>query len=71
MPKPDGGSAFPIVLPSSEPVRSPGITVRDYFAGQFLSSMRVAGHIAPDVIADRCYAMADAMLAARAKEDGQ
>jgi hypothetical protein len=44
------------------------MSLRDYFAGQFLTTIQIHGAGAPaDDIAKQCYAMADAMLAERAK----
>lgn len=45
-----------------------GMSLRDYFAGQFLTTVQIhsAGISAMDV-AQQCYVMADAMLAERAK----
>jgi hypothetical protein len=56
--KDDGGPAFPALT-------HPGMSLRDWFAGQVLASP-----IDDDADADlarRCYAIADAMLAARKK----
>jgi hypothetical protein len=69
-----GGSAFPIPgmagLPNGETIwPDSGMTLRDYFASEELSSIHgktICG--APeyyDRIADHCYRMADAMLRAR------
>lgn len=62
----DGGPAFPS-KPLTFPYPSPGMSLRDWFAGQ---QLRVIGSGWPNAenmgrIADDCYAMADAMLAAR------
>lgn len=45
-----------------------GMSLRDYFAGQFLTTVQMhgSGILAVDV-AHQCYVMADAMLAERAK----
>jgi hypothetical protein len=59
--------AFPV---ASDGVFEEGMTLRDYFAAQALSSLvglfAEGGHSAGAVAAD-CYAIADAMLAERAK----
>lgn len=64
----DGGPAFPNECPPG----STGMTLRDYFAakamqGELSAQCEETGHYAPDgkALADRCYAFADAMLAAR------
>lgn len=76
MTKNDGGRAFPVALPNasaSGPMvqQMPGLSLRDYFAGQAL-----AGLVASDNsnwggcedAAGWCYEMADAMLRAREGE---
>lgn len=68
-----GGSAFPTEwqAPDGRIARCVGMTLRDYFAGQALSEF--ANYVFVDkpetftVVAKHCYAMADAMLAERAK----
>jgi len=54
-------AAFPISR-ETEGWHNPGMSLRDWFAGQFLAS-----GITTD--AERCYAMADAMLKARENKD--
>ena len=44
------------------------MSLRDYFAGQFLTTVVIEGGSLASDIAKNCYAMADAMLAERAKE---
>ena len=64
----DGGAAFPCEGgPESGLHPDPGMSLRDYFAGQAL-----AGWLAvtdspppPEMAAKRCYSYADAMIAAR------
>ena len=59
-------------------MRDPGMTLRDWFAGQALAStMRLVtshesapGEGMAQTFARRAYEMADAMLAAREKSDG-
>lgn len=68
----DGGPAFPqnefcFAAPSRD-----GMSLRDWFAGQALASIaRLTPAFSPDTMereqARRCYALADAMLAVRAK----
>ena len=62
----DGGPAFPgFDLINQEGRRNPaGMTLRDYFAGQALTPSVQFGE-SPRQLADRCYQMADAMVAAR------
>jgi len=68
-PKPDGGPAFPIQCHLGD--HHHGLSLRDYFAGQAL--LRVhdeGGRYGPDgvkQVAKYSYAMADAMIAERAK----
>ena len=65
MDKDNGGSIFPI--PNANWF---GLTKRDYFAGQYLSTFRIGP--GPDAftaaqVAEKCAAVADAMLAELAK----
>ena len=65
-PKPDGGAAFPHPSQdfkeyvSQEP--EPGMTLRDYFAGQALSGLIAhdgSNPITEKQVAERCYQMAE------------
>lgn len=72
----DGGAAFPRVVGTKFDARSgvpveqdvcPGMTLRDWFAGQALAGSSVS-EFADDqfrLLAKRSYAIADAMIAAR------
>ena len=42
-----------------------GMSLRDWFAGQFLTTAEIMGTADSNEIATACYKMADAMLAAR------
>lgn len=69
----NGEPAFPCEAYASphdtEPSKFPGMTLRDWFAGQALSSMTVAPDYSKGpcnfAMAERAYCIADAMLAAR------
>ena len=76
----DGGGAYPCTPPDGNPnayamfPSSPGMTLRDYFAGQALAGWLASfgeGARHPvdvdhgDFVADCSYKMADAMIAAR------
>ena len=59
-----------------EPVKYPGMTLRDYFAGQFATSIPIRswddenGNSPPNVFelwAKACYAASDALMKERAK----
>lgn len=69
----DGGTAFPIVHPNGAGVQYFGMSLRDYFAAKsingMLSALDAAGlnYSNPVMMAEHAYAMADAMLAERAK----
>ena len=57
----DGGPAFPSdYIPGT--ATTPGMTLRDWFAGQALTGAVQFGEN-PRRLADRCYEIADAMLA--------
>ena len=73
----DNPQAFPLAT-TAETIDTPGMTLRDWFAGQALAStMRLVtsyesapGEGMAQTFARRAYEMADAMLAAREKSDG-
>lgn len=66
-------SAFPSVCMNDpgHPASAPGMSLRDWFAGQalvgFIASPALASLAANEIAAD-AYALADAMLAARTKD---
>ncbi len=65
---PNGGPAFPCPTYQLDPrdnVR--GMTLRDWFAGQALAGM-LSGRASTESVSAGAYAIADAMLAERAKE---
>lgn len=70
----DGGPAFPVTLDHHGCAGAYGMTLRDYFAGQFICGIAV--HTEDEEIetwrhknvAKWAYAQADAMLKARNKE---
>lgn len=65
----NGGPAFPNITPDMLVDGGPGMSLRDYFAAQFLTTIVItskSGALSGD-IARQCYAMADAMLAEREK----
>jgi hypothetical protein len=75
----DGGPAFPVHWPNQASISSfceLGMSLRDYFAGQAMAGMNASLTSAPNwpsptaqvQMASCAYAMADAMLAERAKE---
>jgi hypothetical protein len=75
----DNPSAFPC-SPGDVPFWNPGMTLRDYFAGQALASVMSGAHnLGASTLAERAeqfgmiaewmYQMADAMLAARQSND--
>ena len=82
MTKRDGGSAFPRIdwlergdSGRTDVICASGMTLRDYFAGQALAGLhaspnRKAAFIHEDD-ATFCYCAADAMLAARAHQEGE
>lgn len=78
----DGGPAFPEsavyhpdhgVQPSGAFINAGGMTLRDYFAAQFLTGIALSAcadkaRILPEQTAEYAYLYADAMIAARGKE---
>jgi hypothetical protein len=64
----DGGPAFPISR-ENESWHSPGMSLRDWFAGQalagILSGLPVGKEVPDPWLARECYRAADAMLAFR------
>ena len=82
----DGGSAFPVLDNNGHALvmREPGMSLRDYFAGQALAGLFSSdvileaayleasdkGGKAGEEIAEYAYSMADAMIAARAQYRG-
>ena len=65
----DGGPAFPIETTSTP--YSPGMSLRDWFAGQALANVYTASETSPDKAAEWAYQLADAMIAARSKGGAQ
>lgn len=73
----DGGAAFPRRAIGSELAGDmPGLSIRDWFAGQFLAGMIAAppgrfkvtkGFSDKEATAQACYDYADALLAERAR----
>ncbi len=65
----DGGQAFPMHQ-NAYPFRMPGMTLRDWFAGQALAGYMGAPEVpsTAGAIAFDCYDIADAMLAQRKEE---
>lgn len=76
----NGGSAFPLPIGTvnlSEPSQSGGMSLRDYFAAKAMASIVICplpdsvseadkGLTVAQYVAKKSYAMADAMLTARA-----
>jgi hypothetical protein len=72
MSKNDGGPAFPETKYGGNSDRHPvdevpGMTLRDWFAGQALMQTHSESTFDIDAIAAECYRMADAMIAERSK----
>ncbi|MBN9535052.1 MAG: hypothetical protein J0H10_17055 [Alphaproteobacteria bacterium] len=70
--KNDGGPAFPHQDSGNTGLR-PGMTLRDWFAGQIAAGMAAFSGTSgisygPDDIAGRAYQISDALLAHRAKD---
>lgn len=65
MTKYNGGPAFPIETTATP--YAPGMSLRDWFAGQALANMYTDNDQDPDKVAEWAYQVADAMLAARDK----
>ena len=70
MAKDDGGSAFPHdnqELGSVHRIAQPGMSLRDYFAGQALAAIATNPRLGSKDLAGGAYLIADAMLAERAR----
>ena len=64
-----GGPAFPNITPDMPVDGYPGMSLRDWFAGQALVvASRSSGFCSMPPLAAYCYEIADAMLAERDKE---
>ena len=62
----NGGPAFPSVARDGNwQPHCDGMSLRDWFAGQFLATVEIMGMADANEVARTCYKMADAMLAAR------
>ncbi len=69
----DGGAAFPLIPPAGTdgvgyPYPESGMSLRDWFAGQYLSSFTKTGPGGAEEVARQCYKMADAMLAEKMRQ---
>lgn len=62
--KADGGPAFPHMMARGHQDYSGGMSLRDYFAGQALTTVQSKGWARSDLAA-HCYLIADAMLRER------
>ncbi|WP_265504145.1 hypothetical protein [Providencia rustigianii] len=61
-----GGAAFPASgHPDMQFVAQEGMTLRDYFAAQYMQTISNCGYGSFEIIARDSYRMADAMLKAR------
>lgn len=56
---------FAATDPSNVPMQSPGMSLRDWFAGQALANVYTHHDLQPDKVATWAYQIADAMIAAR------
>jgi len=69
----DGGAAFPVFDSARGGMDyqcyDPGMTLRDWFAGQVLAGMLTADIHSKEKVANFCYGMADAMIAEREKQN--
>ena len=62
--EPNTETAFPAMTPGG--YCTPGMTLRDWFAGQALTGIfNISNCMSDETIAGECYGIADAMLAAR------
>jgi len=79
MSKPENPQAFPcetfmeatnrVMSERDRKTTHPGMTLRDYFAGQALSVTDIGTGITAKGIANKCYSVADAMLKERKKHE--
>ena len=75
MPKPDGGPAFPLMVPTEFQFAHDGMSLRDWLAGQALAGiLAFPGPVdgnrdkAKGLAAKAAYAYADAMIAERGRD---
>ena len=66
----DGGPAFPAPEAGNQHFGDPsaymGLAIRDWLAGKSIRAVEARlGEFNPDLIAERCYELADAMITAR------
>lgn len=66
----DGGPAFPAMYPGAM-YCSPGMTLRDYFAGQALIGVLARENQFQHIAAREAYELADEMLARREQSGGE
>ena len=69
----DGGPAFPVGLSADQHADIAGMNLRDYFAAAALTGTLAGPTGGPNTyegLADAAYSAADAMLAAREREEG-
>lgn len=69
----DGGPAFPFLPTQDRHSKTPGMSLRDWFAGQALAGFATDKDydtLPGSSLARDAYAIADAMLAQRTKENG-
>jgi hypothetical protein len=59
------GYAFPVISSDTNYVHDTGMTLRDWFAGQALASIKDEDFASAEGVADRAYEIADAMMQRR------
>jgi hypothetical protein len=59
------GYAFPVISSDTNYVHDTGMTLRDWFAGQALASIKDKDFASDKGVADRAYEIADAMMQRR------
>ena len=65
--EPNTETAFPAMTPGG--YCTPGMTLRDWFAGQALTGIfNISNCMSDETVAGECYGIADAMLAARDRD---
>ena len=70
MSAPENPQAFPFAAEYGHPAACGGMTLRDWFAGQYLAGIHAGGatFASREMVAEEAFGVADAMLASREQQ---